>query len=105
MSAWVEKMKAKWGLTSGFQVFLVCVVFSCAGLSVTRIRRLFWPLFGFTKDTSMWIQVPTYILLIFPTYQVMLLLFGTLFGQFRFFWAKEKALFRLMTKPFRRRQH
>jgi hypothetical protein len=35
----------------------------------------------------------------------MLLVFGTLFGQFRFFWAKEKALFRLMTKPFRRRQH
>jgi hypothetical protein len=105
MSAWVEKMKAKWGLTTGFQVFIICVVFSLAGSSIMFIRPVVWRLFGFGPDTSAWIRVPTYILFIFPTYQIMLLVFGTLFGQFRFFWAKEKALFRLMTKPFRRRQH
>ncbi len=104
MSApWVERLKDKWGITSSFQVFMICVVFSCAGLSITQIRRLFWPLLGFGPETSMWIQVPTYILLIFPTYQIMLLIFGTLFGQFRFFWEKEKKLLQFLGKPFRKK--
>ncbi len=102
MSAWVERLKTKWGLTSGFQVFVICLVFSLAGMSITRIRPLVWHLFGFTPETSLWISVPAYILMIFPTYQISLLVFGTLLGQFRFFWEKEKALVRFMTRPFRR---
>lgn len=100
----VERLKAKWGIESTGQVVVICVVFSLAGLSITQIRKLFWPLLGFDEGTSMWIQVPTYIALIFPTYQVMLMIFGTLLGQFRFFWAKEKAMLRFFARPFRRQR-
>ena len=102
-AAWIERLKRKWGISSSFQVVVICVVFSLAGLSITQIRPIVWTLFGFTPDTPMWIKVPTYIVMIFPTYQVMLLLFGTLLGQFSFFWAKEKAMLRFFAKPFRRK--
>lgn len=101
MSAWVDRLKTKWGITSTGQVIAILVTFSLAGMSILFIRPIFWKLFGFDEDTSMWIKVPTYILMIFPTYQVMLLVFGTLLGQFRFFWAKEKAMMRLLLRPFR----
>ena len=96
----MKRLMEKWGIDSTRRVIIICIVFSLAGSSVTQIRKLFWPLLGFTEETSMWIQVPTYIALIFPTYQVMLMIFGTLFGEFKFFWAKEKAMLRAMGRLF-----
>lgn len=100
--SWTERLKEKWGITSTWQVIAICIAFSLAGLSVTQIRPIVWALFGFTSETSLWIRVPSYILMIFPTYQVMLMVFGTLLGQFRFFWEKEKKMLRFFAKPFRR---
>lgn len=97
MPAWINRLKTKWGITSTGQVIAILVTFSLAGISITQIRPLVWALFGFTPETSMWIKVPTYLVMIFPTYQIMLLVFGTLLGQFRFFWAKEKVMFRFLT--------
>lgn len=102
-AAWVNRLKAKWGIESTWQVIAILIAFSLAGTSVTRIRKIFWPLFGFTSETSMWIQVPVYILLIFPTYQIMLMTFGTLLGQYKFFWAKEKAMLNIFARPFRKK--
>jgi len=101
-AAWVERLKTKWGIESTWQVVAILIVFSLAGMSVTQIRRFVWPFIGFDETTPMWIQVPTYIALIFPTYQIMLMVFGTLLGQFRFFWAKEKAMLKFFARPFRR---
>lgn len=101
-AAWVDRLKSKWGIDSTFQIVVICIVFSLAGMSISLVRPLVWTLFGFGPDTPLWIRVPTYIVFIFPTYQVMLMVFGTLFGQFRFFWAKEKAMLRFFAKPFRR---
>ena len=36
-------------------------------------------------EVSGWVYYPLYTVLIFPVYQVLLIAFGTLFGQFRFF--------------------
>lgn len=97
MPAWINRLKAKWGITSTGQVVAILVTFSLAGLSITQIRRIFWPLLGFTSETPFLIRAVTYLLLMFPTYQIMLMVFGTLLGQFHFFWAKEKAMFRFLT--------
>ncbi|MFO1489393.1 MAG: DUF6787 family protein [Kiritimatiellia bacterium] len=96
-----EKLKTKWGLRSNFQVLKVCLVFTLAGSSIGFVRKIVWALFGFTHDTSLWIRVPTYIAFIFPTYQTMLMIFGTLFGEFRFFWDKEKKMFRAIGRMLR----
>ena len=92
----MKRLMEKWGIDSTRRVVIICIVFTLAGSSITQIRQFAWPLLGFTEETSMWIKVPTYIALIFPTYQVMLMIFGTLFGEFHFFWAKEKKMFGAM---------
>ncbi len=43
---------------------------------------------------SGWIYYPLYLILIFPVYQVLLIFFGTIFGQFNFFWWFEKKMLR-----------
>lgn len=101
MPAWVDRLKVKWGITSTGQVIAILVVFSLAGLSIIQIRPVVWSLFGFTKETPLYITIPTYLVMIFPTYQIMLLVFGTLLGQFRFFWAKEKAMVRWIARKLR----
>lgn len=46
------------------------------------------------ETTNKWIYWPVRILLIFPPYQVLLVFFGWLFGQFQFFWNFEKKMLR-----------
>lgn len=82
---------------------MIMLTFTLAGSSIGFVRRIVWELFNFTETTSMWIKVPAYILMIFPTYQVSLIIFGTILGQFKFFWAKEKAMLKFFAKPFRKK--
>ena len=45
---------------------------------------------------------PVYLVVILPIYQVLLLGYGTLLGQFDFFWSKMKAVGRLVSgRPLR----
>ena len=89
----LEKLKQRWGVTSPWQVILILVVFACTGFSVLFIKQPLFDLAGITAETSPWIRIPFYILTIFPAYQVLLLMYGFLFGQFQFFWNFEKRMF------------
>lgn len=89
----LEKLKQRWGVTSGWQVILILIVFACTGFSVLFIKQPLFDLAGITAETSPWIRIPFYIFTIFPAYQVLLLLYGFVFGQFRFFWNFEKRMF------------
>ncbi len=79
------------------------IVFSLAGMSIVYVRRPFFVLFGITQETAFWIKFITWLLIVFPTYQINLLIFGTLLGQFKFFWEKEKAMGRFFKKLFSRK--
>ena len=104
MAAWVDRLKTKWGVHTPLQFWAIMLTFTLAGLSITRIRPLFWGILGFTPEwPATWIKTITYILLVFPTYQISLMVFGTLLGQFAFFWEKEKKMARFFLRPFRRK--
>ena len=45
-----------------------------------------------------------YLLLVLPLYQIMLLIYGFIFGQFRFFWEKEKQLVKRIGRVFYRKK-
>jgi len=94
------RLKNKWGLKSLFQVVMILIVFSLTGMTVVLIRPLLFDWFGYTESTSIWIKTITYILLIFPMYQVLILIYGALLGQFSFFWEKEKKLFNAIVRIF-----
>ena len=54
---------------------------------------------------SPWVFWPIRIFIIFPIYQVLIVLIGAIFGQFKFFWAFEKKmLVRLGFKQFKDRE-
>lgn len=98
-NSFLGRLKEKWGLRNLFQVIMVLIVFSLTGMTVVMVRPILFSWFGFDDQTPFIIKSITYLLLIFPMYQILILVYGALFGQFVFFWEKEKklvnAIFRL----------
>jgi len=88
-----EKLKNKWEIKSNFQFWLIMFIFSIAGSSTLFVKRPVFELLGFDNTTSWWIIVPAYILTVTPAYFAILLTYGAIFGQFRFFWEFEKKMF------------
>ena len=89
----MEKLKKRWGLQSNWQVILILLVFSITGYSSLLIAKPILNLVGLTQETTNpWIYRPLRILLIFPFYQVLIIAYGWLFGQFQFFWNFEKKM-------------
>jgi hypothetical protein len=99
----IDKIKQKWGLKSDFQFFIINLVFALAGMSVVFVRKPIFHLLHITDHTSIWIKIGVYIPIFFPTYQINLLIYGFLFGQFAFFWDKEKRLWGFLLGRFFKR--
>ena len=89
----MANFKDRWNIKSNWQLVVIIVVFAVTGSSAAYLSKPILATFGINKDTvSAWEYYPLYIILIFPIYQVLLVSFGFLFGQFTFFWAFEKKL-------------
>ena len=103
-SKFLSKLKSRWGLQSGFQVLIILIVFALTGFSIVYLKKwIFW-LFGFDGSSKGWWGTVAYLVLVFPLYQVLLLVYGFIFGQFHFFWEKEKKLLGLIRRLFRKRK-
>lgn len=95
-------LKDKWGIESNWQFIVILWVFAITGSSSVYVAKPFLDLIGLSRDSfadnwwSGWFYWSLRLLLIFPFYQVLLLLFGWLFGQFAFFWRFEKKMLQRM---------
>ncbi len=98
-----QKLQAKWQLDNMLQVVAVLAVFTLTGSSVVYIRKFLFEFLGYNEATPFWLKTITYLLFVFPAYQVLLMAYGSLFGQFRFFWEKEKKMLNRMSRPFRKK--
>ena len=97
-----NKLKKKWNITSNYQLVVIFIVFGLTGSLSAKLAK---PLLDFLniypeifKSLSggkiiYWILR---ILIVFPIYQILLLIVGTIFFQFRFFWEFEKKIFKRM---------
>jgi len=90
--SWIEKLMLRWKLESAFQVVVVLVVFACTGFTVLFIKKPILHFLAGKQEDSVTASV-IYYLLILPLYNVILLAYGFLFGQFKFFWEFEKRFF------------
>ena len=99
MSSWIEKLKSRWGVKNGWQVVIILVVFAITGSSTAKLTSLIFDYTG--RDISAWEKVGVY-LLGFLIYQVLLVLFGIIFGQFTFFWNFEKRMLGRIAGIFKR---
>ena len=88
----MEKLKQRWGITSNLQLAIVFIVFAITGSASAYLSKPVCLWLGITKtDLGFWFT-PIRLLLIFPVYQILLVLIGFLFGQFKFFWAFETKM-------------
>lgn len=93
----MSSFKERWNIKSNWQAFVIIIVFAITGSSAAYLSKPILEVFGIVKGSiSNWIYYPLYIILIFPVYQVLLVSFGFLFGQFTFFWAFEKKMLKSM---------
>ena len=99
----MKRLKEKWGIESNFQLIIILVVFSITGSLSLYVSKPILDFVGLDKEVlSPWVYKPFRLLLVFPAYQVLILIIGALFGQFKFFWAFEKKMLsRLGFKQFK----
>ena len=87
-----EKLITLFKVKSLKQLVIVFLVFSITGsLSVVLGEPIIDFFFedGFENNLYFWI---TRIIIIFPLYQILLIIIGTIFGEFRYFWRIEKKI-------------
>lgn len=93
---WIDRLQLKWKLKNTRQVLIILLVFACTGFTVLFLKR---PVVGyFTADggQNIWFSIAYYVLIL-PIYNVILLFYGFVFGQFEFFWEFEKRTFNRIT--------
>jgi hypothetical protein len=97
-----KKLENKWVTTYRWEIITIFIVFALTGTSSVRIARPFLEWFGFTRSIFSegffggffyWI---VRIIIILPLYQIILIIFGSLLGQFKFFWEFEKKMLKRM---------
>ena len=87
-----EKLLKLFKVDNYLRLFIVFIVFGITGsLSVILGKYVLITLFtsDIMNNEFYWL---IRILLIFPLYQILLIIVGTLFGEFKYFWAIEKKI-------------
>ncbi|WP_179347785.1 DUF6787 family protein [Winogradskyella pacifica] len=90
-----KKLEKKWVLDYRWEMIRVFMVFAFTGTSSLFIGRPIIKLMGITKENLnpilYWFL---FIIIGLIFYQILLVTFGWLFGQFKFFWEFEKKMLR-----------
>ena len=88
-----KKLENKWKVNYKWEMISIFLVFATTGSSSVFVGRPILKLIGITKENlNPFIYWVLYIIIGFIFYQIMLVLIGWLFGQFKFFWAFEKKM-------------
>jgi len=96
----METFKERWGIKSNLQLAIIFIVFAITGSTSAWLSKPFCIWLGILKEDLEFWFTPVRLLLIFPIYQVLLVLIGFLFGQYKFFWAFEKKMLKRMGMGF-----
>ena len=94
----IYKLKKKWGIKSNFQLVVIFIVFGITGSASVFLGEPILSYLKINDELFIDIYLGKYIyifikfILIFPLYQILLLIFGAVFFQFTFFWNIEKQI-------------
>jgi hypothetical protein len=88
-----KKLEHKWILTYRWEMIRVFIVFAITGSSSVFVGRPIMKVIGITKENlNPFIYWILFIIIGLIFYQILLVTFGWLFGQFNFFWEFEKKM-------------
>ncbi|MBE15690.1 MAG: prolipoprotein diacylglyceryl transferase [Cytophagaceae bacterium] len=92
ISLWLfSKLYKRWKVSARWELIALFLVFAITGSTAGKLSDPLMQVLGLDRETtSGWIYWPVRIIIIFPIYQILLVIFGWLFGQFAFF--KEFAI-------------
>jgi len=90
----INKLMRRWKVESASQVIIILVVFACTGFSVMFLKRPITDWVHSDPESNKTLFSILYWIFILPVYNILLLLYGFVFGQFQFFWEFEKKFFR-----------
>jgi len=102
MSSFLKKLQSRWGVHSVWQVLVILVVFALTGITAMYIKQPIFAWLGIDATDPWWVRTGIWLLTVLPAYQVFLLVYGFLLGQFAFFWNFEKRMFGRIGKLFGR---
>jgi hypothetical protein len=86
---WLQRLAGRWGVGVG-RALIILVVFACTGFTVMFLKRPVVAFFTEEEGGTPLLFSILYYILILPLYNVVLLVYGALFGQFTFFLDFEK---------------
>ena len=87
MRDYFEKFKSKWGIKSNFQLIIILVVFAITGSCSLFVTEPLLNLLNISEENlKPWLYRVLKIIIIFPIYNILIIIIGTIFGQFSFFW-------------------
>lgn len=90
MAKLIEKLMQRWEVDSYGKLLLILFIFSITGISVLIAKKGLFTLMGIGDGTPGWIKAMAWLFTVLPAYQILLLFYGFLFGQFDFVWRFEK---------------
>jgi manganese efflux pump family protein len=89
----MNKLKEKWGIKNNSQLIIILFVFTIAGSSSAYVTTPILSYFSVTQDSMHFLAYYFLkVLIVFPSYLVLLTFFGFVSGQFQFFWKFEKQM-------------
>jgi len=87
------KLKERWGIDSNFQMVIIFIVFAINGSLSAKISNFLMNLIGINEQNTHWFfYYFILIILVLPLYPLLLMLFGYIFGQSKFFFPFGKKM-------------
>ncbi len=88
-----KKLEGKWVVEQRWEIIRIFLVFAITGSSSVIVGRPIIKFLGITKDNlNPFLYYLLFIGISLVFYQILLVAFGWLFGQFKFFWQFEKKM-------------
>lgn len=89
--SFINRLKARWNVQKAWMVWVILLVFALTGCTVLYLKKYVKPYLG----EDWWVDLVYYILVL-PFYNLLLLFYGFILGQFKYFWAFEQRFFKRM---------
>ncbi len=95
----MEKIRRIFRVDSNYQLLIVNVVFAITGSLALYSAGYLLDLMNLNdKNINQVLYWTLRIVLILPVYQILLILVGSLFGEFEYFWEMEKKIINRLSK-------
>lgn len=97
----MEKIRSFFKVDSNLQLLIINIVFALTGTSSLFFADYILNILLINQNTyGNFLYWSIRIILILPIYQVLLIIFGSLFGEFKYFWRMEKKTIRRISLIF-----